>query len=84
MQLASGGPQSIKGLSERAPVSRQAVAEHLYLLSDAGLLRISRRGRHHIWAIASGRLVDARAYLDWIDADWNAALGRLRAFVEQN
>ena len=27
---------------------------------------------------------NARAYLDRIDADWDAALGRLRAFVEQN
>jgi DNA-binding transcriptional ArsR family regulator len=82
VQVASGGPQSIKGLSERGMVSRQAVTKHLYVLSEAGLLRSSRRGRQHIWEIEPERLADARAYLGRIDADWDAALGRLRALLE--
>ncbi len=83
-RLSSGGPESIARLSERADVSRQAVTKHLHVLSDAGLVRGFRRGRQHIWELQPRRLVDAHDYLDRIDAQWDAALARLKAFVEDD
>ncbi len=83
-RLSSGGPESIARLSESADVSRQAVTKHLRVLSDAGLVRGFRRGRQHIWELQPGRLVDAHDYLDRIDAQWDAALARLKAFVEED
>ncbi len=83
-RLSSGGPESIARLSERADVSRQAVTKHLRVLSDAGLVRGFRRGRQHIWELQPRRLVDAHDYLDRIDAQWDAALERLKAFVEED
>lgn len=83
-RLASGGPESIAGLSETADVSRQAVTKHLRVLSDAGLVRGFRRGRQHIWELRPRRLIDAHDYLDRIDAQWDAALSRLKAFVEED
>src|SRR5262245_24987202 len=82
VRLASSGPESISRLSERSPVSRQAVRKHLDVLSRAGLVRGSRRGREHIWQIEPARLADARAYLDRIGRQWDDALGRLKRFVE--
>jgi DNA-binding transcriptional ArsR family regulator len=71
-------------LSESADVSRQAVTKHLHVLSDARLVRSFRRGRQHIWELEPDRLADARDYLDRIDAQWDAALERLKAFVEED
>jgi len=82
--LSSGGPESITSLSESVDVSRQAVTKHLNVLADAGLVRGSRRGREHIWELEPDRLVDAHDYLDRIDAQWDAALDRLRNLVEGN
>jgi len=65
-------------------VSRQAVTKHLRVLSDAGLVRGFRRGCQHIWELQPGRLVDAHDYLDRIDAQWDAALARLKALVEED
>lgn len=82
VRLSSSGPESIAGLSEHVDVSRQAVTKHLHVLSDAGLVRSFRRGRQHIWELEPDRLADAHEYLDRIDAQWDAALERLKSFVE--
>lgn len=82
VHLSSGGPGSIARLSESTDVSRQAVTKHLNVLSDAGLVRGFRRGRQHIWELEPNRLADAHDYLDRIDAQWGAALERLKAIVE--
>jgi DNA-binding transcriptional ArsR family regulator len=64
-------------------VSRQAITKHLRVLADAGLVRSTRRGREQVWDLEPRRLADAHAYLDRISAQWDAALARLKAFVEE-
>ena len=81
-RLCVHGPLSIARLSEGAGVTRQAVTKHLHALGDAGLVRDSRRGRERIWELEPKRLEKARRCLDQIGEDWNAALDRLKAFVE--
>ena len=83
-RLSAGGPESIAGLSESVDVSRQAVTKHLHVLSEAGLVRGFRRGRQHIWELKPDRLAHARDHLDRIDAQWDEALERLKAFVEED
>jgi DNA-binding transcriptional ArsR family regulator len=82
MRLAAGGPGSITHLSAKSRVSRQAISKHLDVLSDAGLVRSTRRGRERVWDLAPQRLSDAHEYLDRISRMWDQAIDRLRAFVE--
>lgn len=82
MRLAAGGPGSITRLSANAKVSRQAISKHLDVLSSAGLVRSTRRGRERVWDLAPERLSDAQEYLDRISRMWDQAIDRLRAFVE--
>jgi DNA-binding transcriptional ArsR family regulator len=82
MRLSAGGPGSITQLSAKSDVSRQAITKHLRVLSDAGLVRSMRRGREQVWDLETKRLADAHAYIDRISQQWNAALDRLKAFVE--
>jgi len=81
-RLCTHGPQSIAQLTEGAAVTRQAVTKHLVALEDAGLVRGSRDGRERIWELQGKRLADARHYLEQISSQWDAAIDRLRAFVE--
>jgi DNA-binding transcriptional ArsR family regulator len=81
-RLCTTGPQSIVRLTEGASVSRQAITKHLHALAHAGLVRSKRDGRERIWQMQPGRLADARRYLDQISAQWDAAIDRLRALVE--
>jgi DNA-binding transcriptional ArsR family regulator len=81
-RLCGDGPLSIVQLADGASVSRQAVTKHLNALEDAGLARSSRVGRERIWELQTKRLSQARQYLDQISQEWDAAIVRLRAFVE--
>ena len=83
-RLSAEGPLSIVRLSDDAGVTRQAVTKHLHALMDAGLVRGSRSGRERIWELETRRLERARRYLDQISLEWDAALSRLRAFVEED
>lgn len=81
-RLCNAGPQSIVRLTEGSRVTRQAVTKHLAALSRAGLVRNERVGRETIWELEPKRLVEVRGYLDRISAEWDEAIGRLKAFVE--
>jgi DNA-binding transcriptional ArsR family regulator len=59
------------------------VTKHLETLAQAGLVRDARLGRERIWQLEPRRLEVARRELDRISAQWDAALGRLRAFGEE-
>ena len=82
-RLCTDGPLSIARLSEGVAVSRQAVTKHLETLAGAGLVRDARLGRERIWQLEPRRLELARREIDRISAQWDAALGRLKAFVEE-
>ncbi len=82
-RLVSDGPQSITRLTEGARVTRQAVTKHLRVMEQARLVRCSRRGRETVWQFDPQRLADAQRYLDQISAQWDEALARLKAFVEE-
>lgn len=82
-RLCGDGPLSIARLSDGSGVTRQAVTKHLHSLAAAGLVRDTRSGRERIWELEPRRLEKARRCLDQIADQWDAALGRLRAFVAE-
>jgi DNA-binding transcriptional ArsR family regulator len=81
-RLCVDGPLSITRLTEGAKVTRQAITKHLRTLSNAGLVRDRRRGRERIWELEPRRLEAAHNCLNQISQQWDAAIGRLKAFVE--
>src|SRR5277367_5021309 len=82
IRLSNDGPMSIAKLTSGAGVTRQAITKHLRVMEDAGLMRSARHGRENVWRLERRRLAEARRHLDLISAQWDGALGRLRAFVE--
>ena len=82
LRRLSEGPLSITRLSRGTGVTRQAITKHLHTLDAAGLVRHARRGRERLWELDQKRLETAKQYLDQISAQWDAAIGRLKAFVE--
>jgi DNA-binding transcriptional ArsR family regulator len=82
-RLSDDGPSSIARLSDDSGVTRQAITKHLNALAAAGLARNSRSGRERIWELQPRRLENARRCLDQIADQWDAAIGRLRDFVEE-
>jgi DNA-binding transcriptional ArsR family regulator len=81
-RLGASGPLSITRLTDGANVTRQAVTKHLEVLAQAGLVHDEWRGRERLWVFEGARLAEARRCLDVISSQWDEALGRLKAFVE--
>ena len=81
-RLCAEGPLSITRLSDGAGVTRQAITKHLNALSAAGLAKNVKTGREQIWELDTRRLEMARRYLDRISDQWDIALDRLKALVE--
>jgi DNA-binding transcriptional ArsR family regulator len=82
-RLCAEGPLSIAALAAGSHVTRQAVAKHLRVLADAGLVTSAREGREHVFQLESNALAEARRCLDLISREWDDTLERLRAFVER-
>jgi DNA-binding transcriptional ArsR family regulator len=80
--LCAGGLLSIAQLTAATEISRQGVTKHLQVLADAGLVRDVKLGRERRWQLAPERIAEARQGLEAIGRQWEAALGRLKAFVE--
>ena len=80
--LCAGGLLSIARLTSATAISRQGVTRHLGVLLDAGLVRDVKLGRERCWELAPERIDAARRALDPIGHQWEAALGRIKAFVE--
>src|SRR5438046_3022892 len=76
------GPLSASALSERSPITRQAIAKHLRVLESTGLVTHEKHGREVLYALELRRLQEARAFLDTVSASWDRALNRLRRLVE--
>jgi DNA-binding transcriptional ArsR family regulator len=81
-RLADGRPRPVVALASASTLTRQAVSKHLAVLGDAGLVERRRQGRESLYALRPERLAEARAWLDEVAAQWEDALGRLKAHVE--
>jgi DNA-binding transcriptional ArsR family regulator len=81
-RLCEAGPLSIAKLTEGFAITRQAITKHLRVMEDAGLVSRVRQGRESSWRLDAERLAVARRHLDAISAEWDGALARLKAFIE--
>jgi DNA-binding transcriptional ArsR family regulator len=82
VRLCEVGPSSTAQVTSVVPVTRQAASKHLGLLQNAGLVTSSRRGRERVWTVRTEPLAEASDYLTQLSRRWDAAVDRLRAYVE--
>jgi DNA-binding transcriptional ArsR family regulator len=80
--LCAGGAFSIAQLTASTDITRQAVTKHLQVLAGAGIVHDTRAGRERLWQLDPSRLEEARQTLELIGRQWEAALGKLKSFVE--
>lgn len=74
---------SASALAERLPVSRQAIAKHLGVLRDAGLVEPVRAGREVRYRVLGAQLSATAQQLDAIGAEWDLRLARIKQIAEK-
>lgn len=80
--VAEQGPLTATALTAEVPVSRQAVAKHLAVLRDAGLVTAERAGRETRFTASTAPLDDLAAWAESAGRRWDARLTRLRRRFE--
>lgn len=83
VRLCEVGPSSTTQVTQAIPVTRQAASKHLQLLESAGVVSSCRRGRERVWTVRTEPLAQAGDYLAQLSRRWDAAVDRLRAYVEE-
>ncbi|HEY3009966.1 MAG TPA: metalloregulator ArsR/SmtB family transcription factor [Micromonosporaceae bacterium] len=83
--LAEGGPQTATDLAARLPISRQAIAKHLGLLTNAGLTRAESGERRRVrYRLQPGPMTVAQSYLAALARDWDGRLAALRRHLDRS
>ena len=73
---------SASALAARLPVSRQAIAKHLAVLTEVGLVEPLRVGRELRYRALGAKLDETARALERIGAEWDRRLLALKGLVE--
>jgi len=73
---------SASALAERLPITRQAIAKHLAVLQQAGLVEPVRVGRELRYRVLGAELSAIAQHLDAIGAEWDQRLSTIKHIAE--
>ena len=83
--LASGGPATATDLADSLPITRQAIAKHLALLAEAGLVTAERgEWRRVRYRLRSAPMQVAQQFLAALARDWDRPLESLTAHLDRS
>ena len=83
--LAAEGPATATDLADRLPITRQAIAKHMALLSDAGLVTPEPGERRRVrYRLQSAPMRVAQQFLAALARDWDSSLDALRDHLENS
>src|SRR6266516_6865475 len=81
--LAADGPATATELADRLPITRQAIAKHLALLAEVGLVRAEPGERRRVrYRLRSAPMQAAQQFLAALARDWDGPLGALKDHLD--
>jgi DNA-binding transcriptional ArsR family regulator len=82
--LSSGGPATATDLAAHLPITRQAIAKHLNLLAETGLVTAEAGERRRVrYRLRSAPMQVAQQFLAALARDWDGPLDALKNHLEQ-
>ena len=76
------GDASASALAGRLPVTRQAIAKHLAVLQEVGLVEPVRVGRELRFRVVGAELAATAKRLDAIGREWDRRLAAIKEIAE--
>lgn len=77
------GDASASALATRMPVSRQAIAKHLAVLQEVGLVEPVPVGREVRYRVVGAQLSETARRLDAVGAEWDRRLAAIKRIAEE-
>ena len=81
-RLSSHGEATATVLAAELPVTRQAIVQHLSVLTRAGLVTGHRDGRERWYAVCPGKLTETARWMDQTAAQWDLRLAAIKRIAE--
>lgn len=78
VRMLTERPRTASEMADDLPVSRQAIAKHLSLLADAGLVASDRVGREVLYRLTPAPMVEAASWMAEAGGEWDRRLEALR------
>ncbi len=83
--LATGGPATATDLAGCLPITRQAIAKHLALLAEVGLVTAEPGERRRVrYRLRSAPMQVAQQFLAALARDWDGPLDSLRDHLDRS
>ena len=83
--LAAQGPATATDLADRLPITRQAIAKHLVLLAEAGLVTPEPGERRRVrYRLQSAPVQVAQQFLAALAHDWDDRLAALSDYLDRS
>ena len=82
--LAASGPATATDLADRLPITRQAIAKHLNLLAEVGLVTAEPGERRRVrYRLRSAPMQIAQQFLAALARDWDTQIAELAAHLDR-
>ena len=82
LELLRETPRAAGDIASHFPVSRPAIAKHVRVLREAGLVRERAEGRHRIYELNAAPLAGVDRWLQPYRAFWASRLVAIKNLVE--
>lgn len=81
-KLSIRGEATATALADDLPISRQAVAQHLAVLDEVGLVVGRRQGREHRFVVRTEPLDETARWMGQLAQQWDKRLRTIRRIAE--
>ena len=82
IQKLSGGPQNLAGIIEDFGISRQAIAKHIKILNECGMVSVTPKGREQVCEVKLAGLDEVNNWVAESRKLWNQRFEKLEKFLD--
>jgi DNA-binding transcriptional ArsR family regulator len=82
--MLATGPQNLLAVTDRFNITRTAVAKHLKILIECGVVEMKREGRNHNFSANPGKLKEVVDWVGQFKRFWNNSLDKLDNLLEND
>lgn len=81
--LAKRGELAASEISKMFDTTPSAISQHLKVLREAGLARVTKRGQQRVYSLDATTITNAQQWLQQRTNQWNARLDAMEAYIAQ-
>jgi DNA-binding transcriptional ArsR family regulator len=82
VELLRDGPRSVGDIVEALGLGQPQVSRHLRLLSEAGVVEVTKRAQQRIYRLDPGAMRELSDWVQGFAALWSQRMDRLGAFLD--